>query len=131
MFSVELKVRYAETDQMGIVYYANYFVWMEVARTEWFSHRCGRSYAELEKQGIFLPVLEAQCNYKHPVYYPEIVTIFLIPQLVKKLYIAFEYEIKVKDSLRAIGFTKHILINRDGKIIRPLPDFIVNAISDE
>ena len=129
MFSVTFKVRYAETDQMGVVYYANYFVWMEFARTEWFESQCALSYAELERRGILLPVLEAHCNYKKPVRYPEMVTVFLLPRIVKNLYVEFEYEIKVGKVLKAIGFTKHAFVDRQGKIIRPVPEFVLKAMS--
>ena len=127
MFQMTLKVRYAETDQMGIVYYANYFVWMECIRTQWFETICGLSYAELEKQGLFLPVLEANCQYKKAIRYPEEVDIFLIPRLVKSLYIEFDYEISVKKELRAIGYTKHVFMDKAFKIKR-IPDFVMSAL---
>ncbi len=127
MFCVDLKVRYAETDQMGVVYYANYFVWMEMARTEWFEAVCGLSYAMLEKDGLFLPVLEANCRYKKAIRYPEEVKICLLPRVVKKMYIEFDYEMLVEGEVRSIGYTKHAFMDRDFKVKR-IPEFILDSL---
>ncbi len=118
MFSIRLKVRYAETDQMGVVYYANYFVWMEVVRTEWFEQSCGLSYAELERQGLFLPVIETSCNYRQPIYYPEEVKISVKPCLHRDLYLEFDYQFSVENEIRAMGFSRHVFLNKERKIQR-------------
>src|SRR5262245_28192662 len=66
----QVRVRYADTDQMGVVYYANYLVWFEVARTEWLREG-GWSYREMEADGISLPVIEAHCEYRQPARYDD------------------------------------------------------------
>src|SRR4029453_12893898 len=65
-----LRVRYAETDRMGVVYYANYFVWFEVARAD-LLRSLGWTYKEMEDSGVILPVIDAQCEYRRPVRYDD------------------------------------------------------------
>ena len=65
-----MRVRYAETDKMGVVYHANYFVWFEVARTDWL-RETGWTYREMELEGVGLPVLEAHCVYRQPARYDD------------------------------------------------------------
>ena len=69
-----LRVRYAETDRMGVAYYANYLVWFEVARADWLRAR-GWTYREMEASGVKLPVIEAHCEYARPTHYDEALTI--------------------------------------------------------
>ena len=69
-FKTRVRVRYADTDRMGVVYYANYLVWFEVGRTEWL-RETGWSYREMEADGIALPVIEAQCEYRQPARYDD------------------------------------------------------------
>lgn len=128
-FKVNVTVRYAETDQMGIVYYANYLVWMEVARTKWFEHICGKDYGRLESEdGLYLPVIEASCKYKFAIRYPDEVEIFAAPSIHKRLYLDFSYEIMARGKLCALGYTRHIIMDKEFKPIRPLPEFIEKAI---
>ena len=63
-----VRVRYAETDRMGVVYYANYLVWFEVGRADWL-RQTGWTYREMERDGISLPVIEARCEYRQPARY--------------------------------------------------------------
>jgi acyl-CoA thioester hydrolase len=115
------RVRYAETDQMGMVYYANYFVWMEIGRTD-FCRESGFSYADLEREEqAFLPVAEANCRYVAPARYDdEIVVSTEIARLNRRL-IEFSYNIKSRDTLLAEGRTLHVIMGPDGKP-RSLPD---------
>jgi acyl-CoA thioester hydrolase len=115
------RVRYAETDQMGMVYYANYFVWMEIGRTD-FCRESGFSYADLEREEqAFLPVAEANCRYLAPARYDdEIIVSTEIARLNRRL-IEFSYNIKTKDTLLAEGRTLHVILGPDGKP-RSLPD---------
>jgi acyl-CoA thioester hydrolase len=115
------RVRYAETDQMGMVYYANYFVWMEIGRTD-FCRESGFSYADLEREEqAFLPVAEANCRYLAPARYDdEIVVSTEIARLNRRL-IEFSYNIKSRDTLLAEGRTLHVIMGPDGKP-RSLPD---------
>ena len=75
-----VRVRYADTDQMGVVYYANYLVWFEVARTEWLRDG-GWSYREMEADGIALPVIEAHCEYRQPARYDDEIEIRTVATL--------------------------------------------------
>ena len=77
-----VRVRYAETDNMGVVYYANYFVWFEVGRTDLLRAR-GWSYRDMESEGFSLPVVEAHCAYKQPARYDEELEIITSAALVR------------------------------------------------
>lgn len=94
MFSqeVQIRVRYAETDQMGYVYYGNYATYFEVARVEAL-RALGMSYKELEASGVMLPVLEYTCKYLKPAKYDDILTIKVVIKSVPSARIFFEYEI--------------------------------------
>ncbi len=109
------RVRYAETDQMGVVYYANYFVWMEIGRVELVRSR-GFDYKHLEQtEGLYLAVVEANCRYIHPARYDqEIVVQTEIAKATARI-IEFGYEIRSAepDRLLAEGSTRHIWLNRN------------------
>lgn len=86
------RVRYVETDQMGIVYHSNYYVWFDIGRTE-FIRSIGYSYNDLEKRGLILPILETHCTYKKAVRYDELVTIKTRLGDLKGVRIIFLYEV--------------------------------------
>jgi acyl-CoA thioester hydrolase len=119
-----LRVRYAETDQMGVVYYANYLVWFEVARTDWL-RSLGWTYREMEESGILLPVIEAQCEYRVPARYDDEVEIRTVGRLLSLVRVAFSYEVRIGDEpeIAALGRTTHAATGRDGRPGR-LPDRI-------
>lgn len=103
---------------MGIVYYANYLVWFEVARTEFFRH-IGLDYRELEeKSKIYLPVVEARCRYRYPIKYDD--QIFVIVSILppKNARINFVYEVRNSSRLCAEGETRHTFVNSGGNPIR-------------
>ena len=91
-----VRVRYADTDQMGVVYYANYLVWFEVARTEWLRDG-GWSYREMEADGIALPVIEAHCEYRQPARYDDEIEIRTVATLLTPVRIRFDYEARKAD----------------------------------
>jgi acyl-CoA thioester hydrolase len=117
-----VRVRYAETDQMGVVYYANYFVWFEVGRTD-LLRGSGWTYREMEADGVSLPVIEAHCEYKQAARYDDDLEIRTAGTLVSPVRVAFSYEvIRPADSLTvATGRTVHAAIDRAGRPCR-LPD---------
>src|SRR3989338_7210426 len=119
VFDYKTRVRYAETDQMGISYYANYFIWFEAARTEYF-REIGFVYSEFEKQGILLPVAEAHCRYLGPSSYDDLITVRTVVNQMRQSSVRFEYEVfKNGDSKPiATGYTVHVFSNRDLKPIR-------------
>ena len=116
-FTSNIEVRYAETDQMRIVYYANYLVWFEVGRMEVLK-ACDLSYAEMEKKGIFLPVKEAYVNYIKPARYEDKLDVEAEITEINRAKIKIIYQIKRKDELLATGFTFHLFINAQGKAVR-------------
>lgn len=121
--STRLRVRYAETDQMGVVYYANYFVWFEIGRTD-FCRQHGYAYREMEKQdGLYIIVAEARCRYKAPARYDDEITVRTCLRGVRKRVLIFGYQVyrEMNDELLAEGETVHVITDRDGRP-RSLPD---------
>ncbi len=109
------RVRYAETDQMGMVYYANYLIWMEVGRTD-FCRSCGFSYRDLEQEEhVFLTVAEASCRYIVPARYDDEILVETEITRLKRRIIEFSYKIKTGPTLLAEGRTVHVVLGPDGK----------------
>jgi len=117
-----LRVRYAETDQMGIVYHSNYLIWMEVGRVEYCRSK-GIRYRDMEaEEGILLVVAEANCRYASPALFDEEVVIRTRIAEASPRVVRFEYEMNGADSRRlATGFTKHVFCNRERRATR-LPE---------
>jgi acyl-CoA thioester hydrolase len=118
-----IRVRYAETDQMGVVYYANYLVWMEVARVE-FCKAAGFSYEEMEREdGVLLAVSEARCRYHFPARFDQEVIILTTLADAHPRMVSFEYEMRLAEDGRkvATGETRHVFVSRDLKPVR-LPE---------
>jgi len=118
-----IRVRYAETDQMGVVYHANYFVWMEIGRVELVRAR-GFNYKELEQaEGLYLTVVEADCRYLYPARYDEeiIVQTEIVKSTARMVEFAYQIRSAESDRLLAQGVTKHIWLNREFRPTR-LPD---------
>lgn len=113
-----VRVRYKDTDQMGVAYYANYFVWFEVGRCEYF-RGLGMSYRDLEQNEIFLPVIEAFCKYKSPARYDDLLRVVTRLNFLEDVKLGFYYEIfhLGKNTLLANGETIHAFVNRKGKPI--------------
>ena len=121
--STALRVRYAETDQMGVVYYANFFVWFEIGRTD-FCRQHGFAYREMEQHdGLYITVAEARCRYKAPARYDDEVLVRTCLRALRRRVLVFEYEIyrQATDELLAEGETVHVVTDRDGRP-RSLPD---------
>jgi len=114
-----LRVRYAETDRMGIVYYANYFVWFEVARAD-VMRTLGSTYRALEDEGVFLPVIDAECHYRRPARYDDEIEVRAQGRLISPVRMAFDYEVFVKgeETPVAVGQTIHAATGRDGRPCR-------------
>jgi len=108
-----LRVRYAETDQMGVAYYANYFVWMELGRVE-YCRSIGVRYRDMEEQdGVLLAVIDAQCRYRRPARYDDEVTVRTWVSASTRKAVEFSYEMYAREELIASGKTKHIFLGRD------------------
>jgi acyl-CoA thioester hydrolase len=118
-----LRVRYAETDQMGIVYYANYFVWFEIGRTD-FCRQHGFAYRDMEKEdGLYIMVAETRCRYKAPAHYDDEILLRTCLRAVRKRVLVFGYEVYrlPEQELLAEGETVHVITDREGRP-RALPD---------
>jgi acyl-CoA thioester hydrolase len=114
-----VRVRYAETDRMGVAYYANYFVWFEVARADWL-RQTGWTYREMERDGVSLPVIEAQCEYRHPARYDDEIEIATRGALVTPVRVRFDYELTRAEDQGPIagGHTIHAAVDADGRPCR-------------
>ena len=111
-----VRVRYAETDQMGVAYYANYLVWFEVGRSQ-YCNDCGFSYRDMERETkLFMIVAEARCRYKTPARYEDELIIRTRVTEVTRRTLRFAYEIVREDGVSlATGETLHVLINSEGR----------------
>jgi len=131
--TTEARVRYAETDQMGIVYYANYLVWFELGRVE-LLRSLGLAYSRLEKDhGCILPVIEARCRYRAPARYDDEIVIETRPAMLRGSVLKFAYRILRKghegeeNTLLAEGETTHVVCD-DQLNRKPLPERYAGAI---
>jgi acyl-CoA thioester hydrolase len=108
-----LRVRYAETDQMGVVYYANYVIWMEVGRVE-FCKSSGFNYRDMERDdGILLAVAECNCRYVSPARFDDEVIVKTWIENANPRIVTFAYEMRhaADDRKLASGYTRHIIVN--------------------
>ncbi|MGQ0732674.1 MAG: acyl-CoA thioesterase [Acidobacteriota bacterium] len=114
-----VRVRYAETDKMGIVYYAHYLVWFEVGRTDWL-RETGLTYRAMEEDGLGLPVIEAHCDYRAAARYDDELEVRTRARVVSPVRLAFEYDIiRRSDGVRlATGHTVHATVDRAGRPVR-------------
>lgn len=117
--SAAIRVRYAETDRMQVAYYANYFVWFEVARCE-LLRAAGCAYRDLEAAGFMLPVVEAQCRYRQPVRYDDELTILTRGELLSPVRVRFLYEVRRTGdrTVTAVGRTVHASVDDGGRPAR-------------
>jgi len=111
-----IRVRYADTDQMGVVYYANYLVWFEVGRTEWLRD-AGWSYREMEADGISLPVIEAHCDYRQASRYDDEIELRTTASAVTPVRVRFDYQVvrTQADAIAAEGYTVHAALGAAGR----------------
>lgn len=108
-----VKVRYGETDQMGVVYHGNYAQYFEIARIEWL-HKIGISYKELEKQGIMLPVVSLTTQFKRPAYFDDELTIITTLTKIPTAKIEFQYEVyNQKNELTTTGSTVLVFVAKE------------------
>lgn len=117
------RVRYAETDQMGIVYYANYLVWMEIGRVE-YCRAAGICYKEMEAEdGVRLAVVDAHCRYLYPARYDEEIAVTTRIASANRRMMEFQYQIRTARENRklASGETRHVFLGPDLKPVK-LPD---------
>jgi acyl-CoA thioester hydrolase len=112
----EVRVRYAETDQMGVVYHANYLAWCDIGRTDLIRSLGGISYAQLERQGIALAVVEAHLRYIRPARYDDMIQIATRVTEVRSRVVRFDYDISVIDGGPvATGYTTLVAMTPEGR----------------
>ncbi len=124
-----VRVRYAETDKMGVVYYANYFVWFEVGRCD-LLRSLGCTYRDIEAAGVALPVIKAECEYLQPARYDDELDVRTRATLRSPARVEFDYKIvrRADEVVAAVGRTVHASINTAGRPCR-LPERILNAFA--
>ncbi len=113
----KVRVRYAETDQMGVAYYANFFVWFEIGRTE-YCRQNGIVYRDMElEDDAYIVVAEATCRYKAPARYDDLLRIRTHVREARKRVITFAYEVynAQTDQLLATGTTTHVITGQNGR----------------
>ncbi|MCD6336154.1 MAG: acyl-CoA thioesterase [Candidatus Latescibacteria bacterium] len=118
-----IRVRYADTDQMGVVYYSRYLEWFEVGRTEYL-RALGWPYRRMEEEGVFLPVVEAHVQYHRSTHYDDLVQVRTRIGEMSGVRLKIECEVWREGELLASGYTVHAFLNGDGKPIRPSKVFV-------
>ncbi|HET7265903.1 MAG TPA: thioesterase family protein [bacterium] len=130
MSELEIRVRYAETDQMRVAHHAGYLVWFEAGRTEYI-RACGRSYAQLEEDGWLLVVIEAHCRYRQPARYDDVLTVRTRLRELGPARLSFGYEL-VRAADRVVladGWTEHAAVDRTGRA-RRLPESLRRLLGE-
>jgi len=114
-----VRVRYAETDQMRVVYHANYLVWFEVARTD-LLRSLGWSYREMEAAGVSLPVIEVHADYRQPARYDDELEIEARGRLLSPVRMEFQYTVRLRtdQTVVATGYSRHAAIGPSGRPCR-------------
>ena len=131
-FSITVRVPYADTDQMNMVYHANYLVYFEMARTE-LLRAYDFPYSRLEATGVLLPVIEAHCSYRSPARYDDLLTVEAVPELRGAIRFRMHYVVRRDGERLVTGYTDHACVNREGRPLRmhaELQEVIQKAINE-
>lgn len=126
---ISFRIRYSETDQMGVVYHGNYAQYFEMGRVEWL-RKLGTSYKEMEKNGIMLPVISLHVDFKKPALYDDLITVRTILKKLPSVRIEFDFEIR--NEMGEILVTANtVLVFMDMKKKRPVkcPDYLLEKIA--
>lgn len=128
-FDYIYRVRYADTDRMGISYYANYLVWFEAARTEYF-RQLGMPYTECEKKGFYLPVIESGVRYLRSSTYDDLLIVRTSVYFMRNSSMGFQYQVfnQTTGELLTTGTTVHTFVDRQMKPVR-IPQEIRDAVT--
>ena len=122
---IQIRVRYAETDRMGLLHHANYLVYFEQARTELLRSSHG-AYKELEDQGYFLVIARAEIKYKSPAHYDDVLTIRTTVTRTTPVRIEHKYEVMREGQVICVGFTTLACVDRAGKL-QAMPAWLVET----
>jgi acyl-CoA thioester hydrolase len=126
---ISFRVRYSETDQMGVVYHGNYAQYFEMGRVEWL-RQLGTSYKEMEENGIMLPVISLHVDFKKPAVYDDLITVRTI--LKKTPSVRIEFDFKIRNEMGEIlVLANTVLVFMDMKKKRPIkcPDYLLEKIA--
>jgi len=124
---IEYRVPYADTDQMGVVYYGNYFTYFERIRNEYLREK-GWTYKEIEAAGILLPVIEAKSNYKLSAKYDDLLTIKGSCELIKSTRLIFHCQVFRDDELLNEGYTIHVCLDAATGRVKKIPNDLQKLI---
>jgi acyl-CoA thioester hydrolase len=129
--TIQFRVRYQETDQMGIVHHSVYYVWFEMGRTEWMRDR-GMTYRDCEVKGWLLPLVESGCQYLNSTTYDDLIELETAMAPEKGISFRFEYTVRKlpEGTLLAKGFTRHVCVNREQKIDKTATKQLKNLFQD-
>jgi len=122
----QVRVLYADTDQMGVVNNGVYLRWFEIGRAEWIRRR-GKTYKEIEKTGFKMPVVEAHLRYREPARYDELVDIEVETDDLRAASVRFKYALKRDNSLLCEGYTMHACLSAEGRVAR-FPDVLLTLL---
>ena len=124
----ELRVRYEETDQTGVVYYSNYLVWFEVGRAEYI-RSLGTSYKEFERRGVRIVVAEAYCRYESPAHYDDLIIVRTRLSEIRSRSLKYMYTVvrKADEKQLASGYTTHVFVDKNGKSLK-IPKWVLGFI---
>jgi acyl-CoA thioester hydrolase len=126
----KLRVRYGETDQMGVVYYGNYAQYLEQGRTEWL-RELGFSYKWMEANNVHLPVVQLSIDYKLPAYYDDVLTVVTSLKKIPTFKIEFHYEIyNEKEQLLVTATTSLVFVNSTTKKLMKAPDYLLKKLDE-
>ena len=112
---VQVRVRYQETDQMGVVYHGNYFTFFEVGRTEYLRN-CGYTYREMEAEGVFAVVAKADCSFHKAARYDDLLTIRTTIKRITRVKVEYEHHVLRDSELLATGHITLAFVDSEGKI---------------
>lgn len=121
VFTHAFRVPYAHVDQMGVVYYANYLVYFEMARSAML-REAGLPYPEMEQRGVLLPVVEAHCEYARPARFDDLIAVQTRCTAIEGPRLRMEYVVRRGDETLATGHTVHVCMSPQGRILRPTPE---------
>lgn len=130
-FETKIRVEYHHTDQMGIVHHSNYVKFFEVARTEWL-RAIGLTYAEMERRGVMMPIVEVQVRYRQPAYYDELIAVTAFVEEMPMARMNFKYEIRGEDGREiASGSTTLGFIDRETRRPQRAPKWLLDVLTEE
>ncbi|MBR5853210.1 MAG: acyl-CoA thioesterase [Alistipes sp.] len=130
-FETRIRVEYHHTDQMGIVHHSNYVKFFEVARTEWL-RQAGLTYAEMERRGVMMPIVDVQIKYRQPAYYDELIKVKAIVEEMPMARMTFKYEIRGEDDRDiATGLTTLGFIDKTTRRPHRAPAWLLEVVERE